>query len=371
MRIVHVILADGRGTIILGAERHILNLAAVQQARGSAVTVIVDSAGELFAEACRRQNVPVITVPGLKHGALRAEFGKLAPEVIHCHIVRAVLQVAPISNQLHIPCVLTLHTNSLIEGDALDISYLMKAKEAGLRFAVISVSNELFNGVEKLGIVSDHYYVPNGTKPKGDPTRSPVASAPCRPNFISVGHLSKVKGLDVAILAMAEIRRRRGGHDCPVINIYGTGSEINYLNEMVIVLSLTDAVKFHGFKLDVLDDCPRTDILLVSSRSETGPLVVLEAMSRGMPIVATKVGEVPQMLPDQRYGRVVPPESIVALADAMESMLEEVSHGHFDPELLIEKHRSSYTTEIMTDRVEAVYENAARNESRVMAAGVA
>jgi glycosyltransferase involved in cell wall biosynthesis len=47
-------------------------------------------------------------------------------------------------------------------------------------------------------------------------------------------------------------------------------------------------------------------------------LVVLEAMSRGMPIVAADVGGVNEMLPDQQYGRVVPVESITELADAID-----------------------------------------------------
>jgi glycosyltransferase involved in cell wall biosynthesis len=76
---------------------------------------------------------------------------------------------------------------------------------------------------------------------------------------------------------------------------------------MTAVLELNDVVRFHGFKLDVLEHCPNTDILVMSSRRETGPLVVLEAMSRGMPIVATAVGDVINMLPDRRYGRVIPP----------------------------------------------------------------
>jgi glycosyltransferase involved in cell wall biosynthesis len=101
----------------------------------------------------------------------------------------------------------------------------------------------------------------------------------------------------------------------------------------------------------------------MSSRQETGPMVVVEAMSRGMPIVATDVGEVSEMLPDPRYGRVVPAASIVGLAEAAQDLLQDIHVGRFDPGLLIERHRSFYTTAKMAERTEEVYRQALRNYS--------
>jgi L-malate glycosyltransferase len=99
----------------------------------------------------------------------------------------------------------------------------------------------------------------------------------------------------------------------------------------------------------------------VPSRLEEGPLVVLEAMSRGMPIVTSDVGDVREMLPDQRYGRIVPVDSITEFADAIDSVLADIADGNFDPNLLKERHRELYTTEKMAERVEAVYENVLNN----------
>ena len=163
-----------------------------------------------------------------------------------------------------------------------------------------------------------------------------------------------MKGIDVAILSVAELRRRRGP-DCPTLSVYGDGEQGKYLKEMVNVLGLSDIVRFHGMQPGILEHCDSTDILIMPSRFETGPLVVLEAMSRGMAIVATDVGEVVEMLPDRRYGRIVPVDSIVALADAVEALLGDIACGQFDPNLLIERHRSFYTNDKMADRVGAIY----------------
>jgi glycosyltransferase involved in cell wall biosynthesis len=99
------------------------------------------------------------------------------------------------------------------------------------------------------------------------------------------------------------------------------------------------------------------------SRDEVSPLVVLEAMSRGMPIVATDVGEVANMLPDGRYGRVVPKDSVMPLADAIELLLEDIAGGRFNPDLLIERHRSFYSIEKFAERTETAYRQILLNSS--------
>jgi glycosyltransferase involved in cell wall biosynthesis len=77
-----------------------------------------------------------------------------------------------------------------------------------------------------------------------------------------------------------------------------------------------------------------------------------------MPIVATDVGDVPEMLPDSRYGRIVPVDSIEALADAVDWLLSDISDGRFDPEPVIARHRSLYSADKMAERIDQVYSEA-------------
>ena len=154
---------------------------------------------------------------------------------------------------------------------------------------------------------------------------------------------------------MVELKRRLGV-DCPALNVYGAGKWEEYLKEMVSVLRLDDVVRFHGVHLGILERCPATDILIVSSRMEAGPMVAVEAMSRGMPIVAFRVGGIEEMIPDRRYGYVVEKKSIKALADGIDSMLSDVRAGRFDPDLQVSRHRALYTVDKMAERIDAVYE---------------
>ncbi|HXL93511.1 MAG TPA: glycosyltransferase family 4 protein [Streptosporangiaceae bacterium] len=349
MKIVHVC----GGKNIHGMQRHVLTLAVAQKARGASVLIVNDQPGE-FSAACDEYGIPVVIEEGLElppsepqakgvTEKLSSTFTSFGAEVIHCHTRRATMKVIPVGNKLGVPCVYTHHVAPTQGFDA--------AKNLNLKFATISVSRADWENLKKIGISeSELYYVPNGTKimPR-DGRRSD------RANLMFVGRLEYVKGVDIAILVMAEMKRRHGP-ECPILDVYGDGTLEEYAKEMVSVLRLDDVVRFHGVQAGILEHCASTDILIVPSRSEVGPLVVLEAMSRGMHIVTSRVGEVAEMLPDQRYGRIVPVNSIAAFADAVDSLLSDIHAGKLDPDLLIERHRAVYSDEKMIESIEAVYE---------------
>jgi glycosyltransferase involved in cell wall biosynthesis len=292
---------------------------------------------------------------------LAKQFRDFNADVIHCHDLYPAVQAIPAGNRVRLPCMLTLHLPSI----RTTLDQLRSAKSLGMKFKVIVPCRSNFESLKEGGMPeTDIYYVPNGT-PSVSPTRPEAAFKSHPPNLILVGLLEPRKGVDVAILAMAELRRRRG-QDCPTLNIYGDTSDnlfYDHYKEMVELSGLGDIVRFCGMQPGILERCPSSDVLIVPSRVETGPLVVLEAMSRGMPIVATDVGEVADMLPDPRYGRIVPVivgrrwqrVSIAALADAIESLLSEIADGRFDPDLLIDRHRSFYTIEKMAEKIDMIY----------------
>ena len=367
MRIIHV--TNSAETNILGVERCVLYLAAAQKARGHNVMIVTDRPG-VFAEACRQQDIPVAMAQGLRGEdsssglpvneaieGLIAGFKSFNAELIHCHTVPAASQAIVAGNRAGISCILTLH----VSGDAE--TQLRAARRAGMRFTVVSPFQIQFERLNKLAISGiDLYYAPNGTDANAhvDPEETQVSP---HPSLIFVGRLSVAKAPDVAILAMAELRRRRG-QDCPALNIYGDGHKSEYLREMVAVSGLNDTVKFHGFQFDILGSC-ETSLLIMPSRAGNSPLVILEAMSRGMPIVASDVGEVTSILPDPRYGRVVRPGSILGFADAIDSLLSDIEDGQFDPGLVIERHRSLYSSEKMAERIEEIYKQVLASIARL------
>jgi glycosyltransferase involved in cell wall biosynthesis len=359
MRVVHVINSSGAN--FLGHERHVLNLAVAQRAHGLDVMVVTNGDGVL-GQACQEQRIPQVVIEGMGQGPrvrgaeggavreLAEQYTAFGAQIIHCHHLGTAIQAVSAGNVSNIPCVFTLHIEA-----ALFTDYLEMAKRRGMKSSIIAVSRTEFEVLKKSGIPEDElYYVPNGTNPVPSDRRR-CKQETGRPRLVFVGNLIFRKGVDVALMVMAELRQRLGS-DCPGFDIYGEGIQRKYFAEIASVLGLDDIVRFHVFRLDAMEQHASTDVLLMTSREETGPLVVLEAMSLGMPIVATDVGEVAQMLPDRSHGRVVPPNSIAAFADAVESLLADIAHGKFDPEPVIQRHRSLYSTEKMTESVEEVYQ---------------
>jgi glycosyltransferase involved in cell wall biosynthesis len=358
MRIVHIVASSPPGNV-KGDETHMLHLVAIQRARGDDPVVITDRDG-FVVNSCERDGIPVSVVGDFLRGSHRgsmtttldAKLKELDAEILHCHELNAFRSAVEAADNNGIPSVITLHVGS---GEVLN--ELATANRSGRKVAVIAVCKAQFNAIqsaEKPGI--ELHYVPLTSRIPPD-RHQQAASGPSKPNLVLVGVLDFKKGIDLAILAMLELRRKRGA-DCPVLNIYGWGRQGRYFTEVVEVLHLDDLVKFHGVDVGILEKCPSSDVLIVASRKETGPLVVLEAMSRGMPVVATDVGDVREMLPDRRYGRVVPVDSITGLADAIDSVLRYVASGRFDPNVVIKRHRSEYSADKMAGRVAAIYNSA-------------
>lgn len=358
MRVVHI-ATNSLVIEMLGLEQYALHLAIAQRATGSDVMIITNRPGVL-SEKCRENDIQVIVERSLDQSpkeaipALARQFSNFGANIVHSHTPNGAVRAFLAGSQLGIPCVFTFHTSGDDNGRFGFNNPVLQGKKAGMKFTTICVSKINFEDMKKHGIPeAELYYVPHGTEPTPLGPAWKVDSSH-RPNLIFVGSLEPRKGLDLAILAMAELRRRRGS-DCPALNIYGNGEMEGYYREVVTVLQLDDIVRFCGFQANILGCCPKSDILLMSSRSELGPLVVLEAMSRGMPIVASEVGDVREMVPDRRYGRVVPINTIIPLADAAESLLDDIAAGRFDPAVLIGRHRSLFTIRKMAERVEAVY----------------
>lgn len=366
MRIFHF-AATETTTNIQGNHRHIAYLAGAQRARGMDANVVTSKRG-LISNLYKQDGIPTFVVDDLLADELPkgedvvpgagictqeivARLKDFNPEIIHCHDLHMGQVLVTAANIIKVPCVVTLHETGV---DSL-ISEFIARRRAGLKFTVITVSKREFDVMQERGMADTgiaFHYVPNGT-----PLGAQKQGASRTPNLIMVAKLGFVKGVDIAILAMVELRRRHRS-DCPVLNIYGAGDLGEYLIEMVKALRIDDVVKFHGIQMNVLSKCSSSDVLVVASRFETGPLVLPEAMSRGMPIVACDVGQVTEMLPDRRYGRVVPVNSITELADAIDSILTDIASGQFNPDLLVKRHQSQYSVEKMADRIAGIYQSA-------------
>lgn len=104
--------------------------------------------------------------------------------------------------------------------------------------------------------------------------------------------------------------------------IVGDGVLREGLENQAKELGVFDRVVFTGWRRDLPRICADLDVLVVSSDNEGTPVSAIEAMAAGCPVVATRVGGLPDLIDDPKTGRLVPPRDAIALAGAVIDLLQ-------------------------------------------------
>jgi glycosyltransferase involved in cell wall biosynthesis len=184
----------------------------------------------------------------------------------------------------------------------------------------------------------------------GDAEFLPVMPLAEATDLLFVGELRLLKGVDVLIEATAILARE--GRKLSV-TIVGDGPDRAMFEGAAAAAGLSDAVRFVGAKpARVAFTLGRT--LVVPSRAESLPYVVLEAAAAGVPLIASKVGGIPEIFgPDA--SDLVPPGDPAALARAISSALHDRGGRHSASLRLKSRVRASFSVEAMTDAVIDAY----------------
>jgi glycosyltransferase involved in cell wall biosynthesis len=143
-----------------------------------------------------------------------------------------------------------------------------------------------------------------------------------------VGRLAPVKGQRELIEAVARLHERHPQASVVFIgrDVQAGGAYRMELERLASALGVDAAVHFAGFRPNASSELREVDVLALPSWIEGLPLVVLEAMAQGKPVVATDVGGTPEAVVDGETGRLVPPRDPRALAAALDELVA-------DPEL--------------------------------------
>ncbi|MDE2403616.1 MAG: glycosyltransferase family 4 protein [Sphingomonadales bacterium] len=152
-----------------------------------------------------------------------------------------------------------------------------------------------------------------------DPAALPPPPPPCedgRVRFASVGRLSREKGQRGLLEAFAAVRDRLPGAR---LDLVGDGPLRADLEALAAALGIGEAVRFHGAlpEAETLAVIAGADIFVLPSFMEGLPVVIIEAMALGKPVIASGVAGIPELVRDGRNGVLVPPSHGAALAEAM------------------------------------------------------
>lgn len=139
-------------------------------------------------------------------------------------------------------------------------------------------------------------------------------------DILFVGRLVREKGIDIFLKAI-KILKNKYSRNLKIV-IVGNGPLKEDLGNLAVALGVNREVKLLGARKDVGKLMESSNIFVLSSRSEGLPMVALEAMSRGISIIATNVGGIPELIENGKEGILVPPEDSKALARAINNLLE-------------------------------------------------
>lgn len=246
--------------------------------------------------------------------ALRGMLAELAPDVVHTHGYRSDVLSAAAARRSGIPTVSTVHGFSSTDLRGRLYEWVQR-KALARADRAIAVSRPLQKQLAAAGVPADRIELIVNALP---PTASPLSRGEARerlglplaaPVVGWVGRLSPIKGPDVFLGAAATVARARPDVRFSVIGDGAMGPSLKARDGV-------GAVHFHGHVGGAARYLAAFDLLVMSSRSEGTPMVLLEAMWAGIGIVTTSVGGIPDVVGDVE-ATLVPPEDPAKLGDAI------------------------------------------------------
>jgi len=333
-RILHCLRAP-----VGGLFRHVLDLSAAQAARGHDVGLVFDStntdplsearlakvadslqlgvtripmsrwpgwgdasASRAVAQLAREANVDVLHGHGAKGGA----YARLAARLLRFQGHRVAAFYTPHGGSLHFP-----------EGSPAALAFIGMEKVLarftdGLIFESDYVRREyerrVGSGLAPATVIT------NGLQPSEFVTHAPRADAA---DFLFVGELRQLKGVDVLLRAIAQVLRTR-----PVSAvIVGAGPDRDALTRLAEELQITGAVTFAG-PLPAAQAFTRGRAIVVPSRAESLPFIAMEAAAAEVPLIASNVGGIPEIVAGSDTP-LLPPGKVDALARALQDFLDD------------------------------------------------
>jgi glycosyltransferase involved in cell wall biosynthesis len=274
-----------------------------------------------------------------------------AADLLHAHVHRAAWTAMIVRSVTRLPVVVSEHSSEFASS-GISPGALRRARISLPRADLVCpVSEYLRAQIEAHGIEANFRVVPNAVDTDLFSARRPPAAATHPARMIAVAALQPMKGVQHLLEALGRLAPQRSDF---VLDVVGDGPCRAEYEELARRAGLAERVVFHGLqpKPIVASLMQSADFLVLPSLGETFSVVVAEAMACGLPVLATRVGGVPELV-DERTGVLVEPGSAEALRAGIDHMLDH--HGEYPRELIRERATSRYSLDAIGDTWTAVY----------------
>jgi glycosyltransferase involved in cell wall biosynthesis len=279
--------------------------------------------------------------------------------LLHAHTPRSLMVAGQAARLAGVPLVYHVHSPAGRDSTRWlrNLTNVWLERRTAHRAArLIAVSPSVRRYMIEQGFLASHVVcVPNGVP------HVPVPPRIQTPTTWTLGMTALFrprKGIEVVLKAIAELRQRGRHVRLRAIGPFETPGYEAEVRALVKSLDLDAEVTWTGFVVDVGAELSKIDVLVLPSLFGEGlPMVVLEAMAAGVPVVASQVEGVPEAIRDREEGLLVAPGDAKALAEA----LDDVVSGRLDYAKLSAtaqaRHAEHFSAEIMAGRVADVYDH--------------
>ena len=275
-------------------------------------------------------------------------------DLIHVHILTRLGVVAWIQKLLHkTPYIITEHWSRYLPGNDFGRFFRKLATKIVVRNAklVTTVTENLAKAMQNHGLKNYNYVVlPNVVNLDMFLISEKKNNTPCKIIHVSCFE-DKSKNISGLLESLKIVEQKGIDFQCTLI---GDGMDFDLMKAKAVELQLINKVSFtgllEGHKL--ADELASGDFLVLSSNYENMPVVILEALASGLPVVSTNVGGIKEMI-DETKGILVEPRNKEALAEAIIKMIE--THNDYDPNYLRKSVIERYGYESVGRFLDSIY----------------
>ena len=275
------------------------------------------------------------------------------PDIIHVHILTRMGLIAYLQKRFHhIPYLITEHWSRYLPGNHFygGLRRWITQKIVENATVVTTVSDILAEAMQQYGLNNPHYEIlPNVVDTN---LFKPIPHHNEVPKIIHVSCFEDLSKNISGLLDALKIMKDKGVAFQAVL--IGEGMDLEAMKRRAQTLELDDQVRFTGLlqDQDLVNELASGDFFVLSSNYETGGIVLLEAMACGLPVVATHVGALPEIV-NESNGILVPAKDTVALADAMEQCCH--TYNNYDAEKLRNQIVERYSKEKVGSLINRLY----------------
>jgi glycosyltransferase involved in cell wall biosynthesis len=291
---------------------------------------------------------------------LRKYIARRQPDLVHSHAYKTTFYALLARRRTSCRLIATYH-NWLSDTMALRLYAALDKRLARFCDAAVGVSEQVAQELRRYVPVERVHHIANGVDiyayrrvvPAAEAKRALGLPEDCAAIGF-VGRVSAQKGIVYLLRALAALPPSLQAN--VQLIIVGDGDQRSSLTEQARVLGLVDRTHFLGARNDMLSIYSALDVFVLPSEREAFPMVVLEAMACGLPVIATDVGDTARIIEDGVSGRVIALRDVNALRQALGELLEDPVRAQRMGEAARERVASRFSSARMAQSYYAIYE---------------